>query len=76
MTDRSEQLRDAFTARLDRVRGTMTDSEFTNLVADMVSTAQRFEEIDEREQGRKTAIPDTIPVSKEPEIRGPSESRP
>jgi hypothetical protein len=69
MTTRSEQLREAFAVRLGRVRGNMTDSEFANLVADMVSTAQRLEEIEARELGRKTPIPGTIPVSKEPEIR-------
>jgi len=76
MTDRSEQLRDAFSARLEGVRGNMTDSEFTNLVADMVRTAQRLEEIEAREMGRKTPIHGTIPVSQEPEIRGRIDSRP
>ena len=69
MTERSEQLRAAFDARVERVRGNMTDREFADLVADMVSTAQRLEEIDAREMGCKTPIPGAIPVSKEPEIR-------
>lgn len=65
MNARSEQLRAAFAARLERVRGNMTDSEFAHLVADMMSTAQRREEIDAREMGPNARIP----VSKEPEIR-------
>ena len=70
MTNHSEQLRAAFAARLQRVRGTMTDADFAQLVADMVSTAQRLEEIEARSVGRKTPLPDMISVSKEPEIRG------
>ena len=58
MTNHSEQLRAAFAARLQRVRGTMTDADFAQLVADMVSTAQRLEEIEARSVGRKTPLPD------------------
>jgi hypothetical protein len=70
MNDRAEQLRAAFAARLERVRGNLSDGEFAQLVADMVATAQRLEEIDARAIGRKTPLPDMIPVAKEPEIRG------
>ena len=69
MNSRSEQLRAAFSARLERVRGNMSDADFAQLVADMVSTAQRFEEIDARELGSKTPLPGTLPTFKEPEIR-------
>jgi len=67
LTDRSEQLRAAFAARLERVRGQMTDGEFARLVADMVSTAARLEEINAREMGTTGPMP--IPIFKEPEAR-------
>lgn len=70
MESRSEQLRAAFSARLERVRGTMSDADFAQLAADMVSTAQRLEEIDARQMGRKTPIPGTLPTFKEPDNRG------
>jgi hypothetical protein len=68
MTEHSAQLRAAFAARLERVRGTLSDAEFAQLVADMVSMAQRLEEIDARALGEPTPIPGTISMSKEPEI--------
>ena len=69
MTDQSEQLRAAFAARVERVRGNLSDAEFAQLVADMVRTAQRLEEIDARTMGRPTPVPGTLPTFKEPEIR-------
>jgi hypothetical protein len=36
----------AIAARLERVRGTMTDAEFGQLLARMARTAERFAEID------------------------------
>jgi len=66
MTDHSEKLRAAFAARLERVRGSLTDAEFERLVADMVKTAARLEEI----EGRALHTGDhAIPVSREPEMR-------
>ena len=69
MTARSEQLHAAFTARLERVRGKLSDAEFTHLVDDMVSTAQRLEEIEARSHGLETPLPGAIHTFKEPEIR-------
>jgi hypothetical protein len=66
MTERSEQLCAAFAARLQRVRGNLTDDEFAQLVSDVLSTAQRFEEIEARGMGRQLL---TIPTFKEPEVR-------
>jgi hypothetical protein len=51
MPERSEQLRAALAARLERVRGAMSDEEFSRLVDDVIRTTQRFEEIDAREKG-------------------------
>jgi hypothetical protein len=41
-----QQLRAELKARLDRVRGGMTDDEFGGLIAAVERTAQRFAEID------------------------------
>ena len=68
MSDRTEQLRAAFAARLERVRGAMSDDEFARLVDDVLRTAQRFEEIDERELGTVPKAT-TIRTFQEPEIR-------
>jgi hypothetical protein len=43
MSERSEQLRAALAARLERVRGTMSDEEFSHLIDDVIRTTQRFE---------------------------------
>ena len=45
MSERSEELHAAFAARLERVRGAMSDEEFSHLVDDVIRTMQRFEEI-------------------------------
>ena len=50
-TDPETRRRDLFaefTTRLTRFRGRLTDAEFEQLIADMVRTAERFTEIDER----------------------------
>jgi hypothetical protein len=54
MRECSEQLRAALAARLERVRGSMSDSDFEELIRDVIRTAQRFEEIDAREKGTKS----------------------
>jgi hypothetical protein len=41
-----QQLRAELKARLDRVRGRMTDDEFGELIAAVERTAERFAEID------------------------------
>jgi len=69
MSERSEQLRDELAGRLERVRGDLTEDQFARLVADVVSTAQRFEEIDARERQRKTPVPGALPVAREPDAR-------
>ena len=46
------------TARLERVRGSMSDADFARLLADVERTIQRFEEIDAREHRRLRAIAD------------------
>ena len=44
--ERHQQLLAAIAARLDRVRGGMTDAEFAQLVGDVARTAARFSQID------------------------------
>ena len=44
--ERHQQLIAGIAARLDRVRGGMTDAEFAQLVTDVARTAQRFTQID------------------------------
>ena len=65
MKDRLTQLKDAFTARLERVRGTMSDTQVAPLVDDITRTAARLEEIDARARGATTR---DIPTFKEPEM--------
>jgi hypothetical protein len=48
MFTRSEQLRAALAARLERVHATMSHEEFSQPIADVIRTAQRLEEIDAR----------------------------
>jgi hypothetical protein len=67
MSERSEQLRAALAARLERVRGTMSDEEFSHLIDDVIRTTQRFEEIDAREKGVKSVS--GLPTFKEAEAR-------
>ena len=66
MQHRLTQLKDAFTARLERVRGTMSDADFATLVDDITRTAARCAEIDARELGMTTL---DIPTFKEPDTR-------
>jgi len=44
--ERHQQRLAAIAARLDRVRGGMTDTEFARLVGDVARTAARFTQID------------------------------
>ena len=44
--ERRRELRAELVARLERVRGQMTDAEFKALVRDVERTAMRFKEID------------------------------
>lgn len=44
--ERRQQLRAELMARLERVRGQMTDAEFADLVSSVERTAARFAEID------------------------------
>jgi hypothetical protein len=47
-------MRAALVARLERVRGNLTDAQFAQLVDRVTRTAQRFEEIDARRLHRAT----------------------
>ena len=44
--DRRQELRAKLVARLERVRGQMTEAEFNELVNDVERVARRFAEID------------------------------
>src|SRR5689334_8699854 len=44
--ERRQEVRAKLVARLQRVRGQMTDAEFDNLLKDVERTARRFSEID------------------------------
>ena len=46
--ERRQQLRAELLARLQRVRGDMTDAQFEDLVSSVERTAARFAEIDAR----------------------------
>jgi len=70
-SDRSEKLRGELAARLERVRGNMSDDDFRRLVADIVRTAQRFEEIEAYERSAPTPLPGTLAAVKESETRAP-----
>lgn len=54
MSDSTEPIHAVFSARLERVRGTMTPAEFARLVDDMVATAHRLDDIETRALGRHT----------------------
>lgn len=70
MSERFDQLKAALSARLERVRGSMTDDEFGQLVADITRTAQRFEEIEARERSRRPPPrPAVQPSLKDPDPR-------
>jgi hypothetical protein len=56
------------TTALERV-GNMTDREFAQLVSDVVTTAQPFEEIDARESANPTSLPSALQALSEPEAR-------
>jgi len=60
MTDRSAKVRDAF-AQLERVRGNLSEAEFAQLVAHMLSMVDRLEGIDAQARGRNMPRPGTLP---------------
>lgn len=57
MKDSRQKLRAALAARLERVRGAMTDAEFGQLLADMVIVAERFAEIDAKPGAHRADMP-------------------
>ena len=67
MSERFDELKAALAARLERVRGNMTDDEFGQLVADITRTAARFEEIEAREPSRPTPGPHAPPLTTTPQ---------
>ena len=66
MSERFDELKAALAARLERVRGNMTDDEVGQLVTDTTRTAARFEEIEARERSRPTPVPDAPPFRTTP----------
>ena len=69
MSERTEQLRAAIAARLERVRGAMSEADFAALVDDVARTAERLAEIEERAMHTTTPLPGALPVHKESETR-------
>jgi hypothetical protein len=53
--ERRNTLRAQIAARLQRVRGAMSDADFAHLVDDVVRTAERFAEIDAGTGARRVA---------------------
>ena len=53
--ERRKNIRAQIAARLQRVRGAMTDADFARLVDDVVRTAARFAEIDAGPGARRVA---------------------
>ena len=62
MSERQERLSALIAARLDRVRGNLTDEEFAGLVAKVTRTALRFEELEARDRSRPTPTPGSLPA--------------
>jgi hypothetical protein len=56
MSERLTTLRAALTARLERVRGSLTDAEFARLIDDVMRTAERLEEIEAGHRGGTTRV--------------------
>jgi len=63
-SDRTTQLRADLAARLQRVRGEMSDEDFAKVVAKIVRTKLRFEEIEARCQSVPTPVHGTVPSIK------------
>jgi len=55
--ERRQALRAQIAARLSRVRGGLSDTEFTELVESVAQTAERFREIDAKEGPHGAADP-------------------
>jgi hypothetical protein len=55
--ERHRKMMAALAARLSPVRGSMTDAEFGQLLADMVTMADRFAEIDAKPGAHRPAMP-------------------
>jgi hypothetical protein len=63
-SDRSDDLRAAVHARLTRVRGALTDEQFDRLIAAVLQTQIRFQEIEQGESREpKPFEPSTSPSS-------------
>ena len=58
--ERRKELRTELIARLERVRGKLTDAEFANLIDDVERTAARFAEIDAGPYASRLLAPDSI----------------
>ena len=54
---RRQQLYATMAARLQRVRGSLTDAQFGQLLADMVRTAERFVEIEAKPASLRPDMP-------------------
>lgn len=65
VSQRFEGLAAKIAEHLERFRGNMTDAEFDRLVADVVRTAIRFQEIEARALSQSSRAL-SIPVFKEP----------
>jgi len=52
MTDHLDYLRAAISARLERVRGNMSEAQFSQLVSEVTRTAILFQDIEARTMGR------------------------
>ena len=65
-------LRAALAARLERVRGGLTDAEFAHLVDDVMRTSERFEQIDADHCAGTARVPGAPPPSQRPTV--PTES--
>jgi hypothetical protein len=60
VSDRLDQLSAAIAARLERVRGNLTDVEFATLVEDVARTAGKFEQFEQRHGDPPTMGPDSL----------------
>jgi len=58
---RRRELAAEITERLTRVRGSMTDDEFAQLIESMIHTSERFLEIDMRRPARGRSDPSDQP---------------
>jgi hypothetical protein len=66
---RLDDVKATLAARLQRVRGNMSEAEFAALVDDVARTAERFEEIEARALGTKTPTRGSVLTVREPDVR-------